>query len=238
MKINKDMILDIFYPRHCPLCGEIQAYQKEVVCMDCLNKLKRVQAPRCFRCGKTVDDEEAEFCQDCIQIPKSFIRGYPVFDYYGDIKNAIYDFKYKNQRSYAPFFADCMYYAYQSIWETDSFDGIIPVPIHKKKKKTRGYNQAELLAKELGKRLSLPVYPDYLIRWISTNPQKELSDKARVKNLKNAFKLGVNTIKLNKILLVDDIYTTGATIEACTQVLLAAGVQEVYYTSIAIGQGF
>ncbi len=238
MEFQKGMILDLFYPRHCPLCGKIGKYQEEPVCPDCLKKLKRVQKPQCFRCGKTVESEDVEFCQDCIRIPKSYVRGYPVFAYSGEIKDAIYDFKYKNQREYASFFADCIYYAYQKVWEGSTFDGIVPVPIHKKKKKIRGYNQAELIAKELGERLATPVYPDFVVRWIPTNPQKELNDKARVKNLKNAFKIGTNTIKLDKVLLVDDIYTTGATIEACTQVLLKAGVKEVFYTSIAIGKGF
>ncbi|MGN0497401.1 MAG: ComF family protein [Lachnospiraceae bacterium] len=238
MVFDKDLILDIIYPRRCPLCGELLGYGNGQVCRDCLLKLKMVEAPRCFRCGKTIDSEELEYCQDCFRIPKSYVRGYPVFNYTGNIKKALYDFKYKNQRVYSRFFCDCIYYRYKDDLKALALDGIVPVPIHKKKKKSRGYNQAELIASHLGEKLMIPVFPNYLIRVVNTNPQKELSDKERLKNLKNAFKIGTNKIKLNKVLLVDDIYTSGATIEACTRVLLESGVKEVYYTSIAIGQGF
>lgn len=105
-------------------------------------------------------------------------------------------------------------------------------------KRARGYNQAELLARELAVRLQAPVYPHYLIRRENTSPQKDLNQAARMKNLKNAFKIGRNKIKLRRILLVDDIYTSGATIEACTRTLLLSGAEEVYYTSVAIGQGY
>lgn len=238
MKSYIDDLLDLIYPRRCPLCGEALPYKGKTVCRECLKKLKRIQEPKCFRCGKTIEDEETEYCKDCQNVKKSYIRGYPVFEYSGNIKNAIYDFKYKNQRNYADFFADCIFHAYKKEFEKQKFDGIIPVPVHRKKKKQRGYNQAELIAKELGERLHIPVYEKALVRVVNTNPQKELNDKARMKNLKNAFKLGLNTIELKKVLLVDDIYTTGATIEACTQVLTDAGVLEVYYTSVAIGHGF
>ncbi len=231
-------ILDIIYPRHCPLCGKVLVYQQGNACKECLQELKRVKPPVCFRCGKHIDEEETEYCQDCMTIPKRYIRGYPVFEYSGKLKQAIYEYKYKNQRIHTDFFVDCIYHCYKNEFSTLGIDGIIPIPIHKKRKKIRGYNQAELLAKQLGNRLHIPVYPNAVIRVIHTNPQKELGDKARVKNLKNAFKLGSNTIKLNKVLLVDDIYTTGATIDACTKILMDAGVKEVYYTSIAIGKGY
>ena len=114
----------------------------------------------------------------------------------------------------------------------------MPVPVHPHKRKVRGYNQAQLLAEELSKKIGVPVYKDYLVRIVDTSPQKELNDKARLGNLKNAFKLNENAIKLKKVLLVDDIYTSGATIEACTKVLLSAGTKEVFYTSVAIGKGY
>ena len=117
-------------------------------------------------------------------------------------------------------------------------DGLVPVPVHPHKKRTRGYNQAEVLAQRLGKDLHIATYPRYLQRVVDTNPQKELNDKERMKNLKSAFKIGENKIKLKRVLLVDDIYTSGATIEACTKALLENGTETVYYTSVAIGRGF
>lgn len=211
---------------------------EEMVCPECLLKLKKVEWPYCLKCGKTIDNEEEEFCQDCSKIPKSYKRGYPLFEYTEGIKKALYDFKYKNQRQYASFFAKSISQYYGKQLCKLNIDGLIPVPVHKQKRRSRGYNQAELLARELSKQLQIPMYSKYLVRQINTNPQKELNDISRMKNLKNAFKIGKNTIKLKKVLLVDDIYTSGATIEACTKVLMKAGVEEIYYTSVAIGKGF
>lgn len=235
---GKDILLDLLYPKRCPLCNQIRPYQQAAACPECMEKLRKIEAPRCLKCGKTIDSEDEEYCMDCQAIPKSYQRGYPVFEYTEAIKNALYDFKYKNQRDYAVFFADCMYRYYGVQLKKLMIDGLVPVPVHARKKRARGYNQAELLAGELAVRLQVPVYPHYLIRRENTSPQKDLNQAARMKNLKNAFKIGRNKIKLRRILLVDDIYTSGATIEACTRTLLLSGAEEVYYTSVAIGQGY
>lgn len=236
--ININILLDLIYPKRCPLCGQVQPYQGQSVCADCFKKLKRVERPHCMKCGKTLDGEEAEYCGDCMAVPKSFVRGFPVFFYEEPLKAALYDFKYKNQREYAAFFAQCIAMYCGEELRALRADGLVPVPVHPHRRKKRGYNQAELLAVQLSKRLGIPVYKDYLVRCVDTNPQKELNDKARVKNLKKAFQLGRNTLELKRVLLVDDIYTSGATIETCTRVLLEAGVREVYYTSVAIGKGY
>ncbi len=236
--IYKSVVLDLLYPKHCPLCGSLLSFGGENVCKDCIKKQKRIVPPYCMKCGKTIEEEEEEYCGDCRVVKKSFQQGFPVFFYTEGIKNALYDFKYKNQRSYAAFFADCIVEQYGTRIRELDIDGFVPVPLHSHKKRTRGYNQAEVLAKALGERLQTPVYPHYLVRQVDTSPQKELNDKTRMKNLKNAFKIGQNKIKLKKVLLVDDIYTSGATIEACTKVLLQADTQEVYYTSVAIGRGY
>jgi ComF family protein len=236
--IDKNMILDLLYPNRCPFCKEVRPYQDTLACSKCIEKLKKVEPPHCMRCGKTVDNPEEEYCGDCMAITKHFVRGFPVFSYEEPVKSALYDFKYKNQRDYAGFFADCICRYYGENLQKINPEGLVPVPVHPHKRRSRGYNQAELLALELGKRMGIPVYKDYLLRDIDTSPQKELGDKARMKNIKNAFKIGKNAIKLKKILLVDDIYTSGATVEACTGVLQAFGVEEVYYTSVAIGKGY
>lgn len=234
----KKVIIDLLYPRRCPLCNEVLPYQSGYLCEPCKKQLKWVEQPCCMKCGKPIQDEELEYCEDCISIPKSFVRGYPAFVYEGAIKHAIYDFKYQNQRSYAQFFALAIWKQYEETLKQLGIEAIVPVPVHKRKKRARGYNQAELLAKELGRLLEVPVYKDYLVRITNTTPQKELNDRARMKNLKSAFIMRDNTIKLKKIMLVDDIYTSGATIEACTQAIHQDEDVQVYYTSIAIGKGY
>ncbi len=113
---------------------------------------------------------------------------------------------------------------------------IIPVPLHKKRLHKRGYNQAEILAKELGKLIHIPVVTKLVVRQKNTVPQKALGATDRQNNLENAFKLEVNDVKLTTIVIIDDIYTTGSTIDAVARVLKAAGVKNVYYIAIAIGR--
>ncbi len=114
-------------------------------------------------------------------------------------------------------------------------DALVPVPINKKKYSTRGYNQAELIAKRLGKHLEMPVITDFLVRTSDTDPQKELNDTEREKNMLGSIKLGKAHPEIKSVILVDDIYTTGATIECCTKACRRAGVERVYFTSVAIG---
>ena len=101
----------------------------------------------------------------------------------------------------------------------------------KKKAETR-------IADKCSKRLGIPVRKGILLRTKNTKPQKELNDMDRKKNLENAFKIGKNVVKLSKVILIDDIYTTGSTIDACAAVLLRSGIEEVYYVALSIGTGY
>ena len=101
----------------------------------------------------------------------------------------------------------------------------------------RGYNQAQVLAEALGKHLNIPVETDLVRRIRNTKALKALNSKERLNNLKNAFILSQNGVKLKTIIIVDDIYTTGSTIDAMSEVLLAAGVRDVYFIALAIGEG-
>ena len=116
-------------------------------------------------------------------------------------------------------------------------DALVPVPMHIEKVKKRGYNQAFLIAKVLGKELNIPVRDEIVTRVRATSPQKQLNGKERQNNLKNAFKIGKNDVKLNTVVVVDDIYTTGATMDAVTECLKRAGVGKVYCISLTVGKG-
>ncbi len=207
------------------------------ICPQCKKDLPYVKPPFCLRCGKHIEAEDQEYCSDCKKRPKSFCQGFPVFAYEGKIKDSVLMFKYKNKREFAQYYAGEIITHYGNVLKTLGLDGVIPVPVHASRYRRRGYNQAELLASVLAKELSLPIYASELIRTENTHVQKELNDSERYANLKNAFKRRQDGVKLKKVLLVDDIYTSGATIEACTHVLKKTGVDQVYYTSICIGQG-
>ena len=205
-------------------------------CSACRKQLTYITGPTCFRCGKMSENEEDEYCGDCIRLPKSYKRGYPVFLYNEIMRESIADFKYNNKREYSHFYGEEILARYNKEFKRIGFDAILPVPVHKAKKRRRGFNQAELVAKVVGKGLNIPVITDLIVRTKNTAPQKELDDKARMKNLKSAFKLVGNEVQLDRVLLVDDIYTSGATIEAISRLLVEQGT-EVYYTSICIGKG-
>ena len=120
------------------------------------------------------------------------------------------------------------------------FDGLVPVPVHPARKRKRGFNQAEVLAKRMGERLEMPVCPEFLYRIRNTEPLKELNPDERLRNLQQAFQADAEAIRasgVQNVLLVDDIYTTGSTAEACTRALLSAGIEKVCFFAVCIGHG-
>lgn len=145
--------------------------------------------------------------------------------------------KYKNRREYLDFYADEAVRRLGSEFEAMRADCLIPVPVHPKRYRSRGFNQALVLAQKLGEKTGIPVCSDILKRSRNTEPQKELGPSARLKNLEKAFTAEKIPPGLERVILVDDIYTTGSTAEACTRALKAAGVKNVYFFAVCIGQG-
>lgn len=232
----------VFFPRRCPVCEKVlpdnplgyMAY----VCLECNSKLHYITAPRCMKCGKQIISMEQEYCSDCSEKEHFFKQGVGLFGYDNNIKKSLYRFKYSNQRDYAKFYGAGIAARYGYLIRQWKPEVIIPVPMYQIKVYKRGYNQAALLAKELGEALKIPVDYKLLVRVKNTKPMKELNDKERVKNLQNAFKLSENIVKYKKILLVDDIYTTGTTIDHCSELLLKSGATEIYYACVCIGNGY
>ncbi|MCR4716169.1 MAG: ComF family protein [Lachnospiraceae bacterium] len=226
------------YPKRCAICDSILAKKENALgCCDfCSDKLEVIREPVCFKCGKPLDSNEEEYCIDCLRVKKSFVSNRAVYEYGGDIKDSLMKFKYKNRQEYANFYAKVMTDKYADYFA--DVDALIPIPIHKSRLKERGYNQAELIANELSRYCGVKVYNDILVRNEKTLAQKSLNDLERINNLKNAFQLGQNIVQLNKVMLVDDIYTTGATIEACTRLLHSAGYDNICSITVAIGHGY
>lgn len=154
------------------------------------------------------------------------------------MKESIYRFKDGGRREYAGFYAKESERIFGKWIEQKGIQAIIPIPIHKKRRRKRGYNQAEAYAKELGKLTGIPVDTKTLFRILDTIPQKMLNDKERKKNLKKALKIGRDGVQWKKVLLVDDIYTTGSTVDAAAEVLKEVGIESVYVLSITIGKGY
>lgn len=230
-------ILDFVYPPRCPGCDRL-LIPGDCICEDCSKTIKRVTEPVCKRCGKPMENPRKEYCADCFGKKHQYRQGKAVFIYEGNIKQSMYRFKYSNKREYADFYAVEAANLYADWIKRRQIEVIIPIPMYRKKQRRRGYNQAEVFAKALGRELGITVDTKVVKRVRDTIPQKELNDKERRHNLKNAFQLVPNIVRYKEILLVDDIYTTGSTMDAVTEVLLSAGVKNVYYICISIGMGY
>ncbi len=236
-------LLDVLYPARCPICGDIIAPGKQMICEACKGQLIYISEPRCKCCSKPIEEEEQEYCSDCNRKQFHYNRGFAVWVYNDAMKNSIAAFKYQSKKEYSTFYIHEMLRHYRKAIQGLSIDAILPVPIHRSKYLERGYNQAELLAKGIGKELKLPVYSKLLIRNKKTLPQKNLSDRERFENLSHAFEMRVEDLKIDlksikKVLLVDDIYTTGSTVEACSILLKSHGIEEVYFIVLCIGKGY
>lgn len=237
----REFILPLIFPRRCPFCQRVLPYSN-YLCTSCQQMLPLIHSPTCFRCGKPLNHQRQELCYDCRIFPKSFEEGLALFLYNSMTKNATTAFKYHNQRYLADFFTHAILRMHLAKIKSWNLQAIIPIPIHKNKRKKRGYNQAELLAKQLSDYLEIPCYSHYILRTIDTLPQKQFSPQARLNNLQKAFQINPRYLSPNtlnnpphSVLLIDDIYTTGATMESCTRLLHAAGVEKVYIYSLCIG---
>lgn len=153
------------------------------------------------------------------------------------VSGAVYRFKYNNKRSYAGIFAEELARRYGEQLKIWKIDEIIPIPLHSSRKRKRGYNQAELIAQELSVLTGIPCRSDVLFRIKKTKPQKELDDEERKRNLTGAFAVSGIWRAPQNILLIDDIYTTGSTMERAAKMLKMAGGENIYFLTISIGQG-
>ena len=231
-----NLLIELLFPRRCPICDKPVDKIGCYICKKCENALQYVEVPYCMKCGKGLKDETKEYCMDCQNMEHFFHSGRALYEY-EPIKESLYRFKYEGRKEYAEFYGKEMAKQFGEQLKEWKVDAIVPVPMHIEKVKKRGYNQAFLIAKVLGKELNIPVRDEIVTRVRATSPQKQLNGKERQNNLKNAFKIGKNDVKLNTVVVVDDIYTTGATMDAVTECLKRAGVGKVYCISLTVGRG-
>lgn len=228
--------LNLLYPKRCPGCEDVLE-TGELICRECRMKLLYIREPACKKCGSTLESEQMEYCYDCSRKQHVYEAGKAVFVHQGIIRDSLYRFKYADKRDYAGFYAAETARKYGNWIKSREIDAIVPIPLHKKRRRKRGYNQADLYANELGELLELPVLKNALVRVKNTRPQKDLSALERKNNLKKAFKCNKSIVQSKKLLVVDDIYTTGSTIDAAAGELQKAGAQKIYFASVSIGRG-
>lgn len=235
MRTISSFLLDLLYPARCPICDGLLRYRKEMICAACIPKIRLVAEPLCMKCGKPLEDER-EFCRDCSERRHVFDQGMAVFEY-PSVAASLYRFKYGGRQEYARFYARCMAKKLDSCLRVWQPQALVPVPIHPSRKRKRGYNQAEILAMALSEETGIPVRKNLIKRVKKTRPQKALNSHERQNNLKKAFKICKNDVKLDTIIMIDDIYTTGSTMDAMAASLREHGVKHIYAASLAIGRG-
>ncbi|HJA32581.1 MAG TPA: ComF family protein [Candidatus Eisenbergiella pullicola] len=227
---------DLLFPRRCPVCDRPVKPAGDLICAECRPKLKYVRQPLCMKCGKQLADSQQEYCADCAHKKHVYDRGISLYQY-RSVQNAIYRFKYGGRREYAEFLGGEMAARLGPqilAWKPDA---LIPVPLHEKRLQKRGYNQAGLLAEEIGRRLGICVLSDWIGREKNTVPLKQLDVPERQNNLKKAFKIRRDDVKLNTIVIIDDIYTTGSTVDEIAAECRRKGVRAIYFAALSAGSG-
>ncbi len=255
-------LLDLVFPPRpvCPLCGEASAGAR--ICAQCLEQLARFRrGSRCFKCGRAPaadpprswrNKEGRLFCPECLRGNHCFLLARAAGPYEGTLKEAIHRFKFDKKRTLArPLGAlladvvrEILFLAEQEEpaggQEPAAAAGLVPVPLARRRLAERGFNQAELLARQAAALTGLPVLP-VLQKILETPPQTGLSRAQRQANLSGAFVLSKNRPGVpagRSVILVDDVFTTGFTAGECARVLKNAGVKKVYVATLAVAGSF
>lgn len=222
----KTVALDLFFPPHCAVCESFGAW----LCADCIAKIEPIEPPVCQLCGLPwIGGNHAAICSRCQSSPPQLdgLRAYAMHD--GRLRKAIHQFKYQDLRELAGPLGRLMAEGWKRLAPHGlELDAIVPVPLHRNRQRQRGYNQAALLAGELGACLGLPVLEDSVIRSRATAPQVDLSAEARRTNVRDAFHCTGTGIAGKRLLLVDDVSTSGATLESVCLALRGAWASSVW----------
>jgi len=222
------LVIDLFLPADCKVCKGPLEYNESYICNRCLSRIEQIQPPFCNRCGKPC---KTTFCSECQKKRRYFKRAreYGVFE--GVLKEAIHIFKYEKKEGISNALGDLMCRTLDNLsWNVDY---IVPVPLHKKKERERGFNQTRLLAEFIKRKRNIPLF-DGLIKKINTPSQVGLSYEERRKNLVDSFSLrNKEKIKDKSILLIDDVMTTGTTVDECSKILMEGGAKDVFVLCLA-----
>ena len=217
----KGLALDLLFPQWCIGCGK----EGDFICSSCRRLLPRILPPLCPRCGKP--QPSGILCPSCVSWQAEIDGIRSPFRFDGIIRQAIHQLKYKNLRALTVPLAGLL----QDYLATNAVPGevLIPVPLHQKRLRERGYNQSSLLAQELGKLINLPVADNCLIRQKHAPPQARSSSvDDRRSNVADAFTCRDHRLQDKQVLLIDDVSTSGATLDACAGALKAAGATSVW----------
>lgn len=206
-----------------------------LICQGCQKELKLIGEECCEKCGKRIADGSG-LCSDCKQHDRSFVQCRSLMDYDERMRDIMADIKYNSKREYLSLLALLTADRLGKWIIEKQIDYIIPVPVHESRLRKRGYNQSEILCEDIGLYLGIPVRKDIIARNKKTAAQKELNAGERLLNLQQAFAVHKKLPCGCNVLVVDDIYTTGSTMECCSACLMRAGAGRVYGISVCSGE--
>lgn len=220
------IVVDFLFPSHCIGCGKIGAF----LCESCSRNLPKISLPICNKCGKP--ESTAVLCPTCWGWQSQIDGIRSPFRFEGVIRQVIHELKYHNLKAIAGRAAELLFDYLQ--FNPMPGEVLVPVPLHKKRLRQRGYNQSELLVNELSKLTALPVIGNCLLRVKDSLPQaKTATVNARRSNVANAFICTDQRLNSKHVLLIDDVCTSGATLEGCATALKSAGVISVWGLTLA-----
>lgn len=235
-----ERLTDLLYPPRCPVCSALlpplpdvrsRCTWKDLVCRDCAGQLPWLREPLCKKCGRPLEENrsEEEFCYECAHSTRPYHEGKGIFAYRGQLRESVLQMKFHNKREWLDFFAAAMAAGGYRFLERTAVRTIVPVPSGRAKRRRRGYDQSVLLAEKLAVLTGIPVSTGNLVRIRDTRAQSGLGMRDRRENLKEAFAVLDPAGMKQPVLLTDDIYTTGATLEECCAALRRAGITQVFF---------
>ena len=227
----------IFFPSFCRLCSALlESPAERQVCNSCWESVKPSKASFCISCGRFFEgDLDPHFCESCLREKPPYSRHRSCGRYLGKLKEIILLCKFHNLPILAEGLAK---FALDSLAQEDSLwwglDSIVPVPLHPKRQKERGYNHAQIIAKYVASHKDVQLLDKHLVKVKNVPPQMSLAMGDRIISVKGAFAVKkAEEIRDKVVLLLDDVFTTGSTVRECSRLLVEAGAQEVRALTIA-----
>ena len=231
-------LLDILFPRTCAGCGQEPGSAAGHTCWDCQSSVEVIAHPFCSRCGNPLQgrSDHAYTCYHCNENPPHFDLARSAAHFTPPVSGMIRDLKYHQAVWVADDLADILAACVSTHYADEAFDAVVPVPLFPARERARGHNQAVLLGRALCRRIDVPCVDDALIRVKDTATQTHLTARKRASNVSAAFTVRRPAkVRDRRILLVDDVMTTGATLNECSRALKEAGAVRVLAATLARG---
>lgn len=229
-------LADVVFPPQCMACGTVLRERKWSFCPDCFSQIEFIHSPLCVLCGQPFSEpgENDHLCGACLPAAPAFSVARALGQYDKVLMDVIHRFKYGGKTSLGErlgeFMAEC---SYPSLMIAD-YSLVMPVPLHPRRLRQRGFNQALILARGISRRFSLHLDFLSLKRIVFTEPQVGLGKERREHNIRGAFQVAdAGRIKGEKIILVDDVYTTGSTVKECARTLMQNKAEQVAVLTLA-----